>query len=273
MLGYGNTAGWPAVNNGYFTGDIDEAALYGRALGAEEVAGLYTAGGAGKLTLTPGNVAPAGAVGTWLRGILTVQRNGSPLSNISSLRVVGGALPHGLILNPADLSISGTPRSAGTFTFTLRATDATGHSGERAYSMTINGPWRPRPDGLLDWWPGEGDLTDRMPPARPLVWSNPGGLSYSPGLTGQGFSNSTYARMPVFPNIGISGITVETWFQTNRECVIMARRPSGGGALIPRCSGWAAMVLCAGIFPGRPAPLYQNRSRAPAGWMTAAGTM
>ena len=50
---------------------------------------------------------------------------------------LSGMLPHGLTLNAADHSLSGTPRSVGTFTFRVLATDETGHSGDRTYTMTI----------------------------------------------------------------------------------------------------------------------------------------
>ncbi len=124
LLGYGLTAGWPNANHGYFTGDIDAAAVYGRALGETEVTGLFVAGGAGKQNLTLGNLGTTGAVGSWRYETLTVPRNTTPVTGLTSLRVVSGALPHGLSLNVADLSLSGTPRSVGSFAFTLRATDA-----------------------------------------------------------------------------------------------------------------------------------------------------
>lgn len=51
--------------------------------------------------------------------------------------VSSGALPGGLAFNGATGAITGTPDSAGTFTFTITATDANGCLGSRAYSIKI----------------------------------------------------------------------------------------------------------------------------------------
>ncbi|MBQ9581879.1 MAG: putative Ig domain-containing protein, partial [Synergistaceae bacterium] len=49
---------------------------------------------------------------------------------------VSGTLPTGLSLNSSSGVISGTPSKAGTFTFTVRATNAAGYSN-KAFSVTI----------------------------------------------------------------------------------------------------------------------------------------
>jgi hypothetical protein len=51
--------------------------------------------------------------------------------------VASGALPSGLLLNPATGLISGTPFQSGIFNFTIRATDSLGCQGSRAYSIAI----------------------------------------------------------------------------------------------------------------------------------------
>ncbi|EJN02496.1 putative Ig domain-containing protein [Phyllobacterium sp. YR531] len=53
-------------------------------------------------------------------------------------QVSTGALPAGLGLSGAE--ISGTPKVAGTFNFTITATDAGGFAGQRQYSLTIEAP-------------------------------------------------------------------------------------------------------------------------------------
>ncbi len=51
--------------------------------------------------------------------------------------VVSGALPTGLVLNPATGAITGTPTGAGTFNFTIRGTDANGCPGQLSYALTV----------------------------------------------------------------------------------------------------------------------------------------
>lgn len=52
--------------------------------------------------------------------------------------VTSGALPTGLVLNPTTGNISGTPIGAGTFNFTITATDDDGCIGSRDYTLIIN---------------------------------------------------------------------------------------------------------------------------------------
>ena len=51
--------------------------------------------------------------------------------------VVSGALPPGLELPKRENTISGTPTTAGTFTFTVRVTDELGAFSEQSFSITI----------------------------------------------------------------------------------------------------------------------------------------
>jgi hypothetical protein len=52
--------------------------------------------------------------------------------------VVAGALPSGLTLDAPTGAIAGTPTAAGTFDFTVRATDATGCGGQKPYRIVVN---------------------------------------------------------------------------------------------------------------------------------------
>ncbi|MEH6420587.1 putative Ig domain-containing protein, partial [Pseudomonas sp. CGJS7] len=51
-----------------------------------------------------------------------------------------GAFPGGLTLNATTGVLSGTPSAAGTFNFTVRATDANGFAGTRAYTVVVAPP-------------------------------------------------------------------------------------------------------------------------------------
>ncbi len=88
------------------------------------------------ISLNPTNAAlPAGTTGTSYTQFFTA--TGSTTSY--SFTIVGGAFPGGLSLN-SNGTLTGTPSAAGTFNFTVRATDGNGCAGERAYSLVINPP-------------------------------------------------------------------------------------------------------------------------------------
>ncbi|RDZ28228.1 putative Ig domain-containing protein [Lysobacter silvisoli] len=54
--------------------------------------------------------------------------------------ITAGALPAGLSLNTTTGALTGTPTAAGTFNFTVRATDANNFSGTRAYTLVSAPP-------------------------------------------------------------------------------------------------------------------------------------
>src|SRR5690606_1797502 len=53
--------------------------------------------------------------------------------------VSAGALPGGLTLSTGG-ALSGTPTASGSFNFTVTATDATGQTGSRAYTLVVDVP-------------------------------------------------------------------------------------------------------------------------------------
>lgn len=84
-------------------------------------------------------VAPVGsvtnpAIGTAYSQTFTASGGTEPYDFLIS----AGALPSGLTLNSGVLS--GTPTAAGTFNFTVQATDTHNYAGTRAYSVTIAPP-------------------------------------------------------------------------------------------------------------------------------------
>jgi hypothetical protein len=84
------------------------------------------------ITVNPASL-PNGVVGTAYSQTVTASGGTAPyLFSLSS-----GALPTGLLLNGATGAITGTPTAAGTFTFTITATDANGCNGSRLYEISI----------------------------------------------------------------------------------------------------------------------------------------
>jgi uncharacterized protein (TIGR03437 family) len=84
------------------------------------------------ITLSPGSL-PSGAVGAAYNQTIIASGGASPYS----FTVSAGTLPNGLTLSSGG-ALSGTPTRSGNFNFTIRATDATGCQGARAYTLVIN---------------------------------------------------------------------------------------------------------------------------------------
>ncbi|HVT02840.1 MAG TPA: ice-binding family protein [Thermoanaerobaculia bacterium] len=91
------------------------------------------------ITVNPATL-PNGSVGTPYNQ--TVSGSGS-LAVPYTFSVSSGALPGGLILNSATGAITGTPTAAGTFVFSITATDQNGCSGSRQYTISIASPGCP----------------------------------------------------------------------------------------------------------------------------------
>jgi hypothetical protein len=84
------------------------------------------------ITVNPASL-PPGSVSTPYNAIISASGGSAPyVFTISS-----GALPTGLLLNSTTGAITGSPTAAGTFNFTITATDTSGCSGTRPYSINI----------------------------------------------------------------------------------------------------------------------------------------
>jgi hypothetical protein len=84
------------------------------------------------ITVNPATL-PNGSVGTPYNQLLSATGGTAPYTfSLSS-----GSLPPGLLLNGGTGTIAGTPTTAGTFSFSITATDANGCTGSRPYSITI----------------------------------------------------------------------------------------------------------------------------------------
>lgn len=90
------------------------------------------------ITVNPPTL-PDGTVGTAYNQIVSASGGTAPYT----FAVSSGALPAGLVLNPATGVISGTPTTAATFNFTITAADANGCLGSRPYTITMAAPGCP----------------------------------------------------------------------------------------------------------------------------------
>ena len=154
------------------------AELIGRALttaaGDVTMAGSNTvggcsdpAGGCPTISLAPATL-PGGTVGVAYSQTITGSGGSAPYA----FDVSAGTLPPGLGLTSAG-ALTGTPTTAGTFTFTIRGTDANGCLATLAYTIIIAAP----------------------PPVCPVITLGPAtlpggtvGAAYSQTITGSGGS-------------------------------------------------------------------------------------
>jgi YD repeat-containing protein len=91
-----------------------------------------TIGSAVTVTLSPATLAN-GTVGTAYSQAITASGGTSPYT----YQTTAGTLPGGMNLSSGGV-LSGTPTTATTSNFTITATDSASHTGNRAYTMTIN---------------------------------------------------------------------------------------------------------------------------------------
>lgn len=90
------------------------------------------------ITVNPAAL-PNGTVGTPYNELVSASGGTAPYT----FSVSSGALPTGLVLNPATGVISGTPTTAATFNFTITAVDANGCLASRPYTVTMAAPGCP----------------------------------------------------------------------------------------------------------------------------------
>jgi hypothetical protein len=243
-LGQATMSGSPNAGRSVFRGLIDEVAIYSRALQPTEVTALHAAGPTGRAGVALGNIVANGTFGVPLEAAIPVSDGSVTSSSAASLTVVGGALPFGLILDADSASIRGTPRSVGTFSFTVRAMIASGHSGERTYTMVIDGPPRPLADGLRAWWRYEpdsvfttsgGGTAFRSYPENNYPLYTVNAMNIGPGKVGQAYGSAAAPPDPVSPMLiiqqtfpgGGAPFTFETWFSATGPCSILKQPGTG----------------------------------------------
>ncbi len=120
----------------------------------------------------------AGTVGTAFSQTFTATGGTGPYT----FARVTGTLPPGLTLNGATGLLSGTPTTAGTYTFTVEATASNGCTGTRDYTVAISGSGlmfypMPNPVRIVDTRPGQAACSQ---PGNPIA----GGTSLTQAAAG-----------------------------------------------------------------------------------------
>jgi hypothetical protein len=192
---------------------IDEVAIYDRALAAVEIGSLFNAGSAGKTVTGPYfNVPPTlpeAVVSTPYSQTITTLRGTAPIS----YSVIGGSLPPGLTLNSSGL-LSGTPTTAGSFSFIVRATDANSLTGDQTFTLQVLPRVYP-PAGIISWWRAENNAQDSIAANNGTLTN---GATFAAGKVGTAFSFDGVDDLVTTPSINVgSKFTVEFWLFPTRS--------------------------------------------------------
>lgn len=136
-------AGLVVSNTGVISGTPTSAGTYSFTITATDSSigsGPYTGShaytinvAAPTITVSPATL-PSPAVGVPYSQTVTASEG---LSTTFTYSVSAGLLPAGLSLGVNSGVLSGTPTAAGTFNFTITATDSGGFTGSQAYSVTV----------------------------------------------------------------------------------------------------------------------------------------
>ncbi|HJT81552.1 MAG TPA: LamG-like jellyroll fold domain-containing protein, partial [Chthoniobacterales bacterium] len=196
----------------FFNGRIDEAAIYNRALSTAEIASIYNAGTAGRTVTGPYFNTPAtlpeAIVGTPYSHTITTLRGTAPVS----FSVLSGSLPPGLSLDSSGL-LSGTPTTAGSFSFAVRATDANTLKADQIFTVQVLQKVSP-PAGIISWWRGQNDAQDSIGANHGTLTN---GATFGTGKVGAAFTFDGVDDLITVPSINAgSKYTVEFWLYPKR---------------------------------------------------------
>ncbi|PYI84926.1 MAG: hypothetical protein DME26_12285, partial [Verrucomicrobia bacterium] len=194
--------------NYFFAGHLDEAAVYNRALGSNEIASLYNAGPAGKTAAGPAfatpPVLPVAVVSQSYTQALALARG-----TARTFAVTGGTLPSGLTLSSVGV-LSGTLAATGTFSFVVRATDNASLTADQTFTLKV-WPRVPPPAGLVGWWRAENDALDAAGTSDGVLVN---GATFALGEAGQAFSLDgvdDYIEIEDAPALRPASLTLEAW--------------------------------------------------------------
>jgi hypothetical protein len=201
-------SGWREIDSGTYSASFDEVQIYNRALSSAEVRGLFdafTAGGCRDLAVVP-DLLPLVFVGEAVADQFRAVGGTPP----STFAVAGGAVPPGLEFSPQAL-LTGTATTAGTFAFTLQATDAATMTATRDFSKMILACLPPAAGGIA-WWRAEGNASDALGTSHGTLQN---GATFSSGKVGQSFSfDGTDDSVEIPNSVSLNptgGLTLEGW--------------------------------------------------------------
>jgi YD repeat-containing protein len=217
-----------------FTGRVDEAAIYSRALTNAEVGQIADAGPASKCSSPYFTTValPGGAVGVPYAHTLSVVLATPPVT----FSLSGGSLPPGLSLSSTG-TFGGTPTGSGSYSFSVRVVDSAGKFTDQVYGIEVDTPLPP-PSGLVGWWRGETDASDSAGSHDGSFQNENTAISptLAAGFVGgaMSFDGSVHVTVPDAPELRPGELTLETWVypttQTSTKQEIVARAFSAGAA-------------------------------------------
>ena len=209
----------PGTSIATYSGQMDEPALYNRALTVEEIYAINAAGPAGKDStpyFTSPSQLPDGILATAYSQQLNAALGTAPLTYAAG---GSGALPPGLSLSSAGL-LTGSPTAGGTYSFDLRVTDAIGRSREQSFGLIVRAPMSP-PAGIVSWWRLEPDVSgqaiDYVGGRHGSFFNSntPASGSFATGKVGSAFqipAPGLHIRIPDSAPLRQTQYTVEAWF-------------------------------------------------------------
>ncbi len=195
-----------------FHGLVDELSLYGRALSAAEIQGIYQAGDAGKCftPFAPVIYAQPTNQTVFLGQDVTfrVGASGTPPLNYQwtfAGNDVPGATASTLTLTSAQTN------EAGTYAVVVSNSVARVASSNALLTVKLPVSCTPAAAGLVSWWPGEGDATDIVSGNNGTVINS---LVYAPGMVGEAFDHTLTNGAVIVPaasNLAVQSFTIECW--------------------------------------------------------------
>ena len=168
---------------------------------------------------------PDGGLGVAYSQTVTQTGGAAPVA----FSVSSGALPDGLALDSATGAITGTPTAAGTFNFTITATDSGNCTGSQAYTVNVGTPFvlLSTFDGSSGWVTAQGNVTESNG-SLVLVGNKSSANAPNPWPPSNTFGCSLCLIEYDDVVVGVGGIgALELWNVDNNNKVLLILKPNG----------------------------------------------